>query len=295
MAHKTMRLKRVFRLTNNRVRLFVGVLLATLFCIQCNNSEGVRNTIEVPVVIAGQTIGTTADRVEKELEHLARTDHIALLRKSIARYDASVQDYTCLFIKQEQIGGRMRPGQHIRVKFMEKPFSVAMKWVKNTPLGDRVIYIKGENNGMMLIRPKGIWKTLLGTVVRDPESKQVMANTLRPVTQFGFRRSLESLVEVYELAEKRGEAVNTFQGYGEIDGQKVFVLQRMLPARDDYPAKKTLVYLSVDHLSPLGVDGWDWDDQLFCSYRFQDVKYNVGLTAKDFAPEANGMQPLKKK
>ena len=294
MARNAMRLKRVFRPTNNRMRLVVGVLLAALFLIQCNNSEGVRNEPSVPVHIDGHTVGSTAADIANELERLAKTDHCALLRKGLERYDSSVRDYTCLFIKQERIGGQMRPAQHVRVKFMDKPFSVAMEWTRNIPLGDRVIYIKGENNGMMLIRPKGIWKNLLGTVARDPESKQVMANTLRPVTQFGFRRSLESLLEVYELSEKRGEAVNTFEGYGEIDGQKVFVLQRMLPAREDYPAKKTRVYIGVETLAPLGVDGWDWDDQLFCSYRFQDVKFNAGLTATDFTPEANDMQPLKK-
>ncbi len=293
MALKNMTAKRIFRLSHNRIRLIVGILLAVLFLIHASSSRGLGRT-ELPTAVDGVTIGATPGDVQAELENLARTDHCALLRKGLERYDANVQDYTCLFVKQERINGQQRPEQHVRAKFKQQPFSVAMQWIKNVPLGDRVIYVAGKHNGMMLIRPRGIWSKLLGTVLRDPESKQVMANTLRPVTQFGFRRSLENLLEVYELAESRGDAVNSFEGYKQIGDEKVFVLVRMLPARDDYPAKKTVVYISVDHLVPLCVEGYDWDDQLFCSYLFKDVKFNVGLMEKDFTPEANGMKPLKK-
>ena len=292
MAYKAMRLKRIFRLTNNRIRLGVGIVLAALFFIQCNNT-GALDKSELVTFVTGEKIGQTSPDIAAGLEELAKTDHVALLKRGLAHYDNSFQDYTCLFVKQERISGSMRPEQHIKVKFKERPFSVAMEWVKNVPLGDRVIYVEGKHNGMMLIRPKGIWKNILGTVARDPRSKQVMANTLRPVTQFGFRRSLQNLLEVYELAESRGEATNSFEGYKQIGDEKVLVLVRMLPARDDYPAKKTVVYLSVDHLVPLGVEGYDWDDQLFCSYFFKDVKFNIGLTDRDFTPEANGMKPLK--
>jgi len=292
MAQRAMRLKRVFRLTNTRIRVGVGVLLATLFVIQCNNS-GALDKSQLVSDFGGQKIGRTPADLAADIEKLAKTDHVALLKMGLERYATSVQDYTCLFVKQERISGSMRPEQHIKAKFRERPFSVAMEWVKNVPLGDRVIYVEGRHNGMMLIRPKGIWKNILGTVARDPTSKQVMANTLRPVTQFGFRRSLENLLGVYELAEGRSEAVNTFEGYKQIGDEKVLVLVRMLPARDDYPAKKTVVYLSVDRLVPLGVEGYDWDDRLFCRYFFKDVKFNVGLTDRDFTPEANGMKPLK--
>ena len=65
------------------------------------------------------------------------------------------------------------------------------------------------------------------------------------------------------------------------------------PAKPDYPAKLTVWYLDVDCLLPLAMEGYDWDDQLSCSYVFKDIKLNVGLGDADFAPEANGV-PLKK-
>ena len=292
MSTEGSKVRRVFRLTNARVRLGVGLVLLALFCIQCTNSQALRESDWVTVV-SGQNIGQTSPQVVGKLEELAQKDPCALLRLALERYDNNYQDYTCTFIKQERIRGRLRPEQWIQAKFMAKPFSVAMEWVKNIPIADRVIYVDGKYNGLMLIRPAGIWSALLGTQMRDPRSKQVMENTLRPVTMFGFRRSLESILKVYELAEKRGELVKTYEGRKEVFGQPTLVLVRTLPPRDDYPAKKTVVYLSVDHLVPLAVEGYDWDDQRVCRYVFKDVKFNVGLTEKDFTPQANDMQPPK--
>jgi len=151
--------------------------------------------------------------------------------------------------------------------------------------------VQGKNNGQMLVRPKvGLFRALVGGAARrKPDSPEVMANTLRPVTLFGFRRSMESLLRVYRLAAGRGEATCRFNGYKEVAGRRVLVLERSLPLREDYPAKTTIWYLDVERLVPLGLKGYDWDDRLICFYIYKDVKFNVGLTEEDFTPEANGM------
>jgi hypothetical protein len=179
----------------------------------------------------------------------------------------------------------------MEIKFLEEPFSVAMQWVKNAPMGDRVLYVDGKNNGNMLVKPKGALILFTGgkSVERDPKSKDVMANTLRPVTMFGFRRSMESLLRVYELARSRNECEISFLGYFDVAGRKAMKLQRVLPARKDYPAKTTTGYLDVDNLILLGLEATDWDDQLVCSYFYENVELNVGLGEEDFTPTANGM------
>jgi outer membrane lipoprotein-sorting protein len=62
-----------------------------------------------------------------------------------------------------------------------------------------------------------------------------------------------------------------------------------LPAKDDYPTYKTVIYIDVDRLVPLCIEGFDWDNNLQCRYIYQDVKFNVGLTQDDFLPETNEM------
>jgi len=283
--------RRVFRITNNRVRLGVGLVLVGLFCIQCTHPDAERDA-EVIAGVSGQTAGKVSTDRQKELEALARTDHVALLTQAIDHYRASYQDYTCTFMKAERIDGRQRPEQEIRVKFREKPFSVAMAWVRNTPMGDRVLYIEGHNDGNMLVRPtSGLLRALAGKAVsRRPDGPQAMANTLRPVTMFGFHRVMKNMVKVYAEAARRKEGTSEFLGYKELGGRQVMVLRRVLPARKDYPAKTTTWYLDLEHLVPLGLEASDWDDRPICRYLYVDVRFNVGLTDKDFSLEANEMK-----
>jgi hypothetical protein len=283
-----MLIKRVIRPTNNRIRLVVGILLAAMFCIQCIQPESLRGNLEVAAIADGAAENISQDRI-KELERLAGTDHVTLLKQALANYSKSYQDYTCTFTKHERINGRFRKEQEIQVKFLDQPFSVAMRWTKNAPVGDRVLYIEGKYNGQMLVQPKGLLGSLVGTVKRAPDGPDAMANTRRPVTLFGFKRLMESLLEVNELAVSRGEGKFTFEGY-RTKAKKVMVLKRILPPKKDYPAKTTIWYLDVDHLVPIGLEASDWDDQKTCRYSYSNVKFNVGLTENDFTPKANGMK-----
>ncbi len=288
MARRETFLKRIFRLTNNRIRLGVGLVLAAMFCIQCVQPAGPSGN----TLIAESEKDIRSPGEVKRLEKLARSDHVALLRLALEHYRRRVRAYTCTFIKQERINGKLKPEQWIKVKFMEKPFSVSMHWVKNVQTGDRALYVAGKYNGQMLIRLAGVLR-LFGTVTRDPASPQVMANTLRPITMFGFRRSLENLLKVYEPAVKAGDAVCRFAGRKNLAGREVLVLERVLPPKEGYPARKTTVYLDAEWLVPLGVEGYDWDGQLTCRYLYKDVDFAAALTEKDFTPQANEMTPPK--
>ena len=179
----------------------------------------------------------------------------------------------------------------MEIKFLEEPFSVAMRWVKNAPMGDRVLYVHGKYNDNMLVKPKGalIIFTRGKSVLRNPKHKDVMANTLKPVTDFGFRRAMESLLKVYEVARSRDECKISFLRYRNVGGRKAMKLQRVLPASKDYPGKTTTWYLDIEDLILLGLETTDWDDRLVCSYFYENVELNVGLSDKDFTPEANGM------
>ncbi len=241
-----------------------------------------------------KTTGT--DEAPAELVKLARTDHVALLEKCLANYRRNYQDFKCTFVKQERVGGVLKEPQWIDVKFLGKPFSVAMKWTKNAPLANRLIYVEGKYDGMMLVRPKsGLIRALLGeAVLRTPDGPDAMKNTRRPVTMFGFERGLDSLLEVYRKAKLAGDLKQSYEGTAEIDGRRTIVLKRYLPDGKGYPAKTTIVYIDLEYLVPTGIEGFGWKDEFTSRYVYRDVRFNVGLTEKDFLPASNGMKPPKK-
>ncbi len=272
--------------------LHVGMLVAGLFCIQCSRSEAFRPSRFV-MPLSGVAFGENAPGVSSEVLRLAKTDHIALLEYCLAGYDSRFRDYTCTLVKQERVGGHVGTEQEIFVKCLERPYSVAMHWTPKTAgVGDRVLYVEGKYNDMMLVRPKGVLGKLVGTVRRDPDGPEAMQNTLRPVNQFGFRRSLLNLLKVYRQARSAGDLKEVFGGFAEVAGRKAVVLVRYLPPKDDYPAHKTLTFIDLEYLVPIAVEGYDWDQNLSSRYVFKDVKFNVGLTGDDFLPAANDMKPL---
>jgi len=288
-------LKGLLRPTNRRVRLLVGLLLAGLFCAQCTRTEAFRESRHI-LAISGQDFGESDPEVISKLEKLAKEDHIALLEYCLANYNRNYSDFTCIFSKEERINGIAKPEQVIEVKHMVSPFSVAMAWIKNPPIGDRVLYVEGKNDNQMMVRPKSpLFQALTGgAVLRKPDGPEAMRNTLRPVSMFGFGRGMESLLEVYKEAKSQGDLTTAFGGFADVAGQKCVVLIRYLPAKNDYPAYKTLIYVDVDHLIPVCIEAYDWDENLQCRYMYRDLKFNVGLTDDDFTPEANDIKVAKK-
>lgn len=282
--------KRLLHPTNRSIRLGVGLLLAGLFCIQCTRTEAFKESDHI-IAISGSELGTTNPAAVEELVTLAKEDQIALLERCLANYRSSYKDFTCTFIKQEMIRGSLNQEQEISVKHIDEPFSVAMAWVKNAPLADRILYVEGKNDNQMLVRPTGIILRALvgGYLAKPPDGPEAMQSTLRPVSLFGFERGLESLLEVYHKAQQAGDLKTEWGQFAEVSGRKCLVIVRYLPAKDGYPSHKTVIYIDVDRLVPLCIEGFDWDNNLQCRYIYQDVKFNVGLTADDFLPETNEM------
>jgi hypothetical protein len=290
--------KRFFRQTNWRVRLLVGLFLATLLCIQCTQIVTAdREADSRAVCISGQQFGQTSSEGVQSLLELAHRDHVALLEHCMRHYQANYRDFTCTLTKQERLGSRLGKEQTVEAKFMQTPYSVAMHWVKNAPIADRSIYVQGKWNNQMMVRPTGLL-SVVGPQMRKPDDKDVMKNTLRPINKFGFQCSLESLIEVYVQARDKGDLTcevgltgpdGQRSEFVEVAGRQALVLIRLLPAKDDYPARRTEIYIDVDYLVPVLVKGYNWNDELSSSYLFTDLKFNVGLTDDDFLPEANGM------
>ena len=285
-----MSVKSLLRPNNARIRLAVGAGVLVMICMQCTRtSQGFKDT-QFVTGVGGRLVGQNSAGMDSRIEQLARTDQIALLKMCLERLDATVQDYRCTFVKQERIRGQVTDEQVAQVKFRQKPFSVMMQWVRTSTPADRTLYVEGLYDGQMLVKPKGLF-ALAGTVKRSPTDPDVMESTLRPITQFGFRRMLESLLEVYEEANRCGELEFSYLGTGRIEGidRDLLVIQRVLPPREGYPAKTTRIYIDRQLLLPVQMDAWNWQDELSSRYTFRDIQLNVGLTDADFVPANNGM------
>lgn len=223
---------------------------------------------------------------EAELVKLAKTDQTALWELSLKHYDQSYRDYTCLFIKQERLGSTLGTVQTIEAGFSEQPYSVKLHWLKGDQGADRFIYVAGRNDGKALAHPTGLLGVLLPWVHLDPAGWLVMRTTLRPITDYGFKRSLEIFLATdrQALAAKELRLENGGMTTVEETGRPALLLIRHLPPKKGYPAAQIKVWLDREWLLPVKMEGYDWDGQLTFRYLYKDVKFNVGLKPADFKP-----------
>lgn len=286
-------IRRMLRPSNRRVRWLVGLLLIGLFAaVQAARTDANLETRFVRAY-AGRIVGQTSAGARRKLEQLARSDHVALLRRCLKAWRSRYHDFRATFVKQERIDGALGKEQWLKAAYRDRPFSVALTWTRNAPRGDRVLYVDEKYGGQMLVRPANKFLRALvpgGTVTRDPESREVMRSTLRPVTLFGFRKGLQSLLKVYRRARDAGDLRTEFGGYRQVAGRKALMLIRYLPPGKGYPCHRTEIYIDVEYLLPTCIKGYNWEGQIDSRYVYKDLEFNVGLTDRDFLPENHDME-----
>ncbi len=244
-----------------------------------------------------------AELTNVPLAQLAASDHRALLQRCIDAYDAvPVKDYTCTMTRRETINGWPQPVQRVKARFRQEPFSVAMAWETNPTGGDRCLYVDGaypDKNGrsQMVVRPAGALAQFFAgeSILRVPDDPEVMARTLKPITMFGFRNNLTSLLAVYEEGHQRGIVEESFQGQAIVNNRPCLVITRILnePCVDNLALYRTVIFIDEELLVPTRLEGYDDEGTLVWWYQFDDVVFNPGLGAEDFTPEANDITPPK--
>lgn len=200
---------------------------------------------------------------------------------------ASIQDYTATFIKQERIKGKLRAPETVHLKF-QKPFKVYMKWISGTREGQEVLYVKGKNGGKVMAHPGfggfigGMLNLILPTFAISPDGPTAMKDNLHPITNSGIGNMIESIILNNTIAKANNDLSLTVKGEAEVDGRSSYIVERILPEEDDYPAHRALLYIDKGHNLPVKLVLHDWEDQLLASYEYRKLVLNPGLEPIEF-------------
>lgn len=289
----------VVRSPLGRTRVIVGLVLAAVFCFQCQRAlrdDGAQPGIIQPtasvssLAIADEPVGP-AKSDDPDYVAIGRDDPLKLLRLALHNYQRQIRDYTCTFSKLERIGGKLTKEQVIEVKFREKPFSVMMYWIKNPGKAERVIYVKGANDGKAVVAPAGAIAKLFVRSIKQPiDGVLAKRASRRQIDQFGFARAMELAIEYYVKAQEEGDVGELlFAGETKIADRPAIKLVRKLPDHSDYPDQTLEAYIDTEWLLPTCLRCLDGNGALLGQYFYTDVLFNVGLTDKDFDPKTYGM------
>ena len=274
-----------------RIGLGLAICAALIGLASSNRCADLSYRNATVAVVEEAPFHSEGEQVEAELERLAGEDPLGLIRRAQQSYEESVRDYTCTFIKQERINGRLRDPEKIVVRFKKTPFSVLMNWQKPKGQVAKLLYVEKDGNRTIRVHPSGLAGMLLNTVRVDIDNPRLKKSSLRTPAEFGFGRVLAGMVKTYEEAQKNGDLFLEHQGSKVVDGRECLVLLRKLPMDKGYDTLYPVLYIYLDkeYLLPTKTEGFDTAGNLIGSYRYLGLHFNQGLTDEMFSPRANGL------
>lgn len=202
------------------------------------------------------------------------------------RHGREVRGYTAVLHKHERIGGQLVPPEVVEVAFREEPHSVRLNWLKGARRAGTVLYVQGENNNKVLVKPAGLLGSMFGIVERGPDSDDARQSGRYPLPEFGIRRGMERILATWVAAQKRQalhvEYLET-RPIADLGDRTCHVLRRTgyeRPARDGI-AELTL-YVDSETWLQTGTVLRDDKGELIASYFFRNVQLNPTFSAGQF-------------
>ncbi|MBI1735067.1 MAG: DUF1571 domain-containing protein [Candidatus Rokubacteria bacterium] len=203
------------------------------------------------------------------------------LVEEMERAYAPIASYTARFVRQEWIGGELRPPEEVRLKW-QRPGRIYMRWVGGPPAGRQILFVPGRDDGNVLIREPR-WYTRLFTVVTAPDSAEVMKESRHPITDVGFGHLIDLIGDTVRRAAPRGD-LTVIERPGAPAGTRVVEVRLPRDPRQGYYCYRAIVTVDGKTRLPVGVVVHDWDDRLVERYEYRDLVLNAPLTAADFDP-----------
>lgn len=200
---------------------------------------------------------------------------------------AALQGYTATFTKEEVIKGERKRSQ-MTVKFRPRPFSVYMRFAAPNP-GREVIFVKGSNDGNMLVHDEEGMLSWLGTIpvaIDDPRAKET---SKYPITRMGMERLARGVVEQWTAESKFGETeVKSYPNH-EFAGRPVLVIESSHPRpRQQFPFAVTRLWIDRETMLPVRKQQFAFPRQAggkpipVEDYAYTDVRTDVRLADVDF-------------
>jgi hypothetical protein len=221
------------------------------------------------------------------------------IRTHISR---SVKDYSCILVKRERVGGRLRDYQYLYARIRHPqlrdgrvitPLSVYLYFLRPARLrGREVLYVAGQNDGKLIARRGGSRFSYV-TVALDPLNERAMEGNRYPITLIGIKHLADQLIEAAEDEiqhyPKSDECQVKFFDQAKVADRECSTIEVSYPVRRKYRRFHLVrVFIDKELRVPIRYEAYDFPDvegeppKLLEQYTYLDLKLNIGLTDDDF-------------
>ena len=221
---------------------------------------------------------------EKTNDH-PLTPVIRVVEKSLKRIQA-IPAYETTFTKRELVGNRM-VSQQMKMKFRREPFSIYFYFLGDLK-GREVIYVRGSNNGNLLVHETGI-ASFAGTLRLAPTDTLAMNENRYPITEAGIENLLLVLRKQWTDELKYGETDVKYYRNARL-GKMVcrrIVVSHPRPRRQ-FRFHKTILWIDDESGIAVRLQQFGFPVRsgarapIVEDYAFTDFQTNVRISDRDF-------------
>lgn len=223
-------------------------------------------------------------------------ENLAAVRKTVDGCLAFLEQnpkYTVRVSRQEKVGNRVLPAEVMLMHFRLQPRSVYYKWLDDGNAGRAVLFVEGQNDGMIISHGgKGDFLLAGRTLRVDPNGFLARSKSRYSITESGLDNMVRRLEVVVALLERGNQSRGTveFLGEGKHEGvdDKLLVIRQQIPVGADPFVPKGGIrhwYFDAATLRLAIMHGDEFDGSFFEHYVFDRFVPNPALTDGDFDPE----------
>jgi hypothetical protein len=231
----------------------------------------------------------------EQMERLAREQPVEFVEECLRRYRRDVRKgYTLVMTKEERIDGQLQTPEEMEVAFREQPYSVSLKWTKGARRAERTVYVTGQNDDKMLVRPTPKWRLVArlagrldkdGVARVDVDGDDARQSGRFTIKEFGMYQGLARLFADWKAARDRDALHVEYLGekvVPETGSRTCYVLRRtqfLKPERDG--VTEQVLYIDKDNWLQVGSVS-KGENGLVGAYFYRDITINPGFDPDPF-------------
>lgn len=265
---------------------YSGVSLSFTCCLLAAAASG------ASPIAAGDSTSVSDHPLQKPLQ-IARE-----LREHIRE---NIRDYSCVLVKRERVDGKLRNHEYIFAKVRHEqqvdnssvPLGVYLSFLGPSSVkGREVLYVQGENDNQLIARNGGKRFAYVVTSL-DPTSTTAMHGNRYPITEIGFLRLADRLIELAEHnieadGELRDCHVQFYEG-SRVDDRPCRCIEVKYPQpREGLQFHLARVFIDEELRIPVRYEAYEWptaeseEPPLLEEYTYTRIRLNHGFSRVDF-------------
>lgn len=216
------------------------------------------------------------------------------LRNLISQLKRSAEEirripaYTAVLEQQVFHRDRLLDAEKMELKLRHAPFSVYLRWPGDN---QQALYVDGQNDNRLLVRPTRGLASLRGTWRLRPDSAQAMQDSRYPITTLGIEKLCQMILDFHVASPQPGHAdLVCRERTSAVDGRPTTAFDLQFASQESCPeySRATMHFDNQTHLL-ISVENFRWGpdggrDELLERYVYHDFA-PAALSEEDFSHE----------